>query len=112
MLLMMLAVVRRKSARFALGVTALALTILYVFSIEPVSNRMARSLEMPPLRTVRNDTTYDAAVLLGGMVDPRATDASGLAAYNENIERMLAAYDLVRTGRARNVIVSGGLYDA
>ncbi len=93
----------RRRALAVLGVAA-----LLFFSLEPVSNALFRSLESPPLRTVRPEATYDVAILLGGMADDRAEVTWGQRAFNDNNERLLETFDLLRTGKVRNAIVSGG----
>lgn len=87
------------------------LAVLHFFSIEPVANVLWRSLESPPLTTLRSEVTYDAVILLGGMVEVHATEGRDQIAFNDNVERMLATYDLLRTGRAQRMILSGGSPD-
>jgi uncharacterized SAM-binding protein YcdF (DUF218 family) len=89
-----------------------AALVLYVFSIEPVANGLTASLETPDATRVRADVTYDAVALLGGVVDDRATFSHGQRAYNDNVERLLVTYDLLRSGRARFAVISGGAVDA
>jgi uncharacterized SAM-binding protein YcdF (DUF218 family) len=88
-----------------------AALVLYVFSIEPVANALAASLETPDRATARTGVTYDAVVLLGGVVDDRATSTHRQPAYNDNVERLLVTYDLLRSGRARLAVISGGAVD-
>jgi uncharacterized SAM-binding protein YcdF (DUF218 family) len=101
-------VLRRRRPRAAplLVVAALALAVL--FSLEPVANSLTRSLETPRATTMHDGVTYDAALLLGGLVDERATESYGPPSYNDNAERMLTTFDLLRTGRVRYAVVSGG----
>lgn len=87
---------------------ALGLLVLLGFSEEPVSNALVRSLESPPLRTFRPGVTYDAVVLLGGLSEDRIAGTWGQRAFNDNSERLLQTFDLLRTGAAKNVIVSSG----
>jgi len=90
--------------------TSLAgLAILLVFSLEPVSNALIRSLESPPLRSVRSEVTYDVVILLGGVGDDRVEATWGERAFNDNNERLLETFDLLRSGKAKNAIVSGGV---
>jgi uncharacterized SAM-binding protein YcdF (DUF218 family) len=63
---------------------------------------------MPEGSTFRSDVTYDTVVLLGGVVDEAGTEGSGVPSYNDNVERLLVTYDLLRTNKARTVIISGG----
>jgi hypothetical protein len=58
-----------KSSSRRLWLSSSGLFLLLFFSLEPVSNALYRSLENPPLRTMRPDVTYDVAILLGGVVD-------------------------------------------
>jgi uncharacterized SAM-binding protein YcdF (DUF218 family) len=85
-----------------------AVLILYAASLWPVANGLERYLESGAERTMRPGTIYDAVVLLGGAVDHEATATSGVPSYNGGVERLLVTYDLLRTGRAKHVIVSGG----
>jgi uncharacterized SAM-binding protein YcdF (DUF218 family) len=97
----------RRRASAAVGVA-----ILILFSLEPVSNALWRSLEYPPLRTMRPEITYDVVVLLGGVVEDRAQATSRQRSFNDNNERLLETFDLLRKGTVHSAIVSGGLVDA
>ncbi len=112
LLLCLYAVPRKKPRRGQRWAALAAAGILYVFSIEPVANALARALETPTTRTVKVDVTYDAIVLLGGLVDDRATATFGATQYNEDVERLLVTFDWLRAGRAKTVIISSGAYDA
>lgn len=101
-----------KSSSRRLWLSSSGLFLLLFFSLEPVSNALYRSLENPPLRTMRPDVTYDVAILLGGVVDDRVQATSGQRAFNDNNERLLETFDLLRSGKARNAIVSGGSVSA
>ncbi len=92
---------RRISALLALGV-------LWFFSTAPVSKGLLRSLEVPVLRTVQPERVYDVAIVLGGLVDGWATEAFGETAYTESVERLHAGFELLRAGRVRYVLLSGG----
>src|SRR5439155_2260254 len=58
--------------------------------------------------TMKDDVTYDAVIVLGGFVDDAATRTWGVSTYSDAVERMLVSYDLLRTGRAKVAILSGG----
>ena len=90
----------------ALGLSGLA--VILFFSLAPVGNRIVWYLESSAKDTSRPSESYDAVVLLGGMVEDDATAAHRTTAYNEHIERLLVTFDLLRQNRAKNVIVSGG----
>ncbi len=97
-----------RSLRHSRWLSAGGLGVLLLFSLEPVSNALYRSLENPPLRTMRTGVTYDVVVLLGGVVDERVQATYGSRAFNDNNERLLETFDLLRKGAARYAIVSGG----
>ncbi len=94
--------------RLAFGCALAALAILAVFSSGVISDWLWRVLEAPAQSTLRAGVQYDAVIVLSGMVDAEATEAHGQPSYNNNIERLLSAYQLLRDGRAKNVLLSGG----
>lgn len=99
----------RKLPRWRRASPVVALAIAWGLSLEPVANALERSLEQPDETTMKDGETYDAVVLLGGLVDDRAMDGpASPRAYNDNVERMLVVYDLLRTNRAKEAIISGG----
>ena len=101
---------RRRARRWRRGraLTLGALALLLLFSIEPVANAILYSMEHDAPSTYRPDATYDVIVLLGGVTDEDVTDENGQPAYNENVERVLMTHRLLRDGKARFVIASGG----
>ena len=98
--------IRRRPAAAWLGAGALG--VLYLFSIEPVANVLTRFAEAPARRTERPGVTYDAAIVLGGAVDPAASRVSGDIQLSPAGDRVLAGYELFRSGRARNLLLSAG----
>jgi uncharacterized SAM-binding protein YcdF (DUF218 family) len=82
--------------------------MLWALSTDPVANRLWRSLETATVSTMKRDVTYDAVIVLGGLVQDEADEWTDQHSYNDSVERMLASYDLVRAGRARYVLASGG----
>jgi uncharacterized SAM-binding protein YcdF (DUF218 family) len=101
----------RRRARLAIGLQVLGLAVLYVFSIEPVAGALIRSTEAGVRATYRPEVVYDAVIVLGGGLDPDATEISGRPEYNSAGDRILRGYELLREGRARNVLLSGGTLD-
>lgn len=101
---------RRWRRRRAYGIAGLGVLILAGTS--PLSNAIMWRLERSTPSTYRPDATYDAVVLLGGLVDEEATAESGLPAYNDNVERMIMAHQLLREDKARIVIVSAAANEA
>jgi uncharacterized SAM-binding protein YcdF (DUF218 family) len=86
----------------------LGVLVLLFFSLEPVSNRLWRALEAPATKTFRADASYDVVILLGGVTDDRVEATWGQRAYNQNNERLLETFDLLRAGNAHYAIISGG----
>ena len=80
-------------------------------SSSPVASSLGWSLEHASKSTYRDDVTYDAVVLLGGVVDEETTRLSGQPSYNENVERVVLTHKLLRDGKARVVIISGAAVD-
>ena len=88
--------------------TLTGIVVLVAFSMEAVANRIELAVEQPAERTVRLDVTYDVVILLGGVSESRVGATWGQAAYNENTERFLETYDLLRSDKAKNAILSAG----
>lgn len=104
---------RRRSLRTwkrkrALGIAGVAL--LFVFSLQPVSEALMRAVERVPT-TYRPDVVYDAVILLGGVTDELVESQTGQPAYNDNVERLIETFRLLREGHAKIVIVSGAAMD-
>ena len=103
--LVLLAQGRRRRLGFGLCIAGLGL--LVVGSLPSVADRLWASLESQVPSSERPGETYDAIVLLGGMVSPLGSTKDA-PAWNDNIERLLTTRELLAQGRARAVIVSGG----
>jgi len=86
----------------------LGLAILFLFSLEPVSNRLLYRLEHLTPSTYDPGVTYDVVILLGGLGDERVAMETGQPAFNDNVERLIATHRLLADDRARFAIVSGG----
>jgi uncharacterized SAM-binding protein YcdF (DUF218 family) len=98
----------RRVRRLVRALPAAGMLLLYVSSLEPVANAVWRATEAPPITTEKADVRYDAVVVLGGMVEDKALALYGMPAYNGNIERLMAARELMVHDRARFVLLSGG----
>jgi uncharacterized SAM-binding protein YcdF (DUF218 family) len=109
LLLLAAAALSRARPRRAFVLAALGAAVLVAFSAAPVANRLDRLVESSARSTYRPDVVYDAVVVLGGMVDASAYRASGEGELDQHAERVLRAFELVRAGRARAVLLSGGL---
>jgi len=85
-----------------------AIAILVFFSLEPVSNALVRRVELSAQRTDRPATTYDAVILLGGMLQDRPTEWTGMPSYNEHAERVLTTFEVLHADHAKQAIISAG----
>jgi uncharacterized SAM-binding protein YcdF (DUF218 family) len=108
-LLLLLAALLLRRGRRGGVLAVLGVAVLVLFSSDVVADRVQRLAERSARNTFRPDVVYDAVVVLGGMVDAAASRASGNAELTEEADRLVRAFELVRVGRARNVIVSAGL---
>ncbi len=98
---------RRSQTSWAFAGAAVA--VLAIFSTDPVANAMQRAAERGARRTYRAGIVYDAVIVLGGMVDPAASRASGETEMDGGVDRLTRGFELLRAGRARHVLLSGGL---
>jgi uncharacterized SAM-binding protein YcdF (DUF218 family) len=106
--LLVAALLARRSPRRASALAALAAATLYASASPLVANAAARAVEAGAVRTARDGAIYEVAVVLSGSVDAAATAASGELQLGDAAERVLAAWELLREGRARHVLLSGG----
>jgi uncharacterized SAM-binding protein YcdF (DUF218 family) len=97
---------KRRRASLIAGVLGLA--VLLVFSAGGVAQSLWRTLESGAVKTARPDVIYDAVIVLSGMVEADSVETHHQPAYNDNVERLLTAFDLLRAGRVKNVLLSGG----
>ncbi len=109
LLLFLAAALLRRRRRLAWMLAAVGAAVLVLFSTDAVATRLERLAERGARSTFRPDVVYDAIVVLGGMVDGAASRASGETEFDERVDRLLRAYELLRAGRARNVLLSAGL---
>ena len=97
----------KQRRRLALGLIGGGLSVLLLSCLPLVSNGLWGSLENGVSSTMRADVTYDAVVLLGGVVSPQGSLKDD-PSWNDNIERLLEVRQLLITGKAKVAIVSGG----
>lgn len=97
---------RRPRAATALGLAGVA--VLITFSLEPVAGSLMRWTEAGAQATFTPGATYDAVIVLGGIVDPAACRRSGQIELMESVDRIVRAVALLRAGQARMVLLSGG----
>lgn len=103
--------VLRRRPRLSRGLTLAGLGVLYLFSTDVVSTLLTSVAESGAKDTSEPGVTYDAVIVLGGGLDPAATERTGRVEFNAASERVLKGFELVREGRARHVFISGGSLD-
>lgn len=108
-LVLALVALRRGKQHQAMGAVLLGVSVLVLFSLPSVSHRLWHALEADAPDTFKKDTTYDVVVLLGGAVIPGGTTRDE-ASWGDNIDRLIVTRELLHSGRARFVIVSGGVF--
>ena len=96
---------RRRAAPW---LVAAAGAVLYLFSVEPVADGLSWLAEAGVRSTMRPGVTYDAAIVLGGCIDPAASRESGQTELNAAGERAVAGFELFHSGRVRNLLLSAG----
>jgi uncharacterized SAM-binding protein YcdF (DUF218 family) len=81
---------------------------LWFFGTPAIADRLMSSLEdRYPYRTIAECPQADAAFVFGGMLGPRDHSGGGIA-WNEASERFDRALAIVKAGRARTLVLSGG----
>lgn len=106
-----LALLLRRRKALARSLWAASALVLLAFSTEPVANALHGWAESGATRTWKEAETYDAVIVLGGGVDPDAAATSGETELNAAAERALRGWELVRSGKARFVLLSAGTLD-
>lgn len=111
LLLLLAAALLRRRPRWPWALAGAGVAVLLIFSSGVVSGALVRHLERSAMRTVRPDVTYDAVIVLGGLVDGEATRASGEVQLSGAVERLLGGWRLLVDGRARHLLYSCGVID-
>ncbi len=97
----------RGKRRMGAAMVTMGLAAFVGLSLPAVSNRLWHAMEVDAVSTIRAEVTYDVVVLLGGTVASFGATPDTVS-WGDNVERLTVTYDLLRTGKARHVIVSGG----
>jgi uncharacterized SAM-binding protein YcdF (DUF218 family) len=101
------ALVLRGRVRAGVGVAATGAGLLLVFALPPVAQGLWSGLEADAERTFDPTRTYATVVLLGGTINPVGSTPTEIA-WNDNADRLLVVFDLLRTEKVARAIVSGG----
>jgi len=97
----------RRDARVMLF-AGLTFGTLYLSSVPWVAAKVVRLTENGARKTFREDQVYDAAIVLGGAVDAPAGARSGQLELNAAAERVVMAFSLYKSGKVKNLLISGG----
>ncbi len=99
----------QRKKRWATRLSFIALLLLYVLSIRPVSYAMLASLEKqyrPP--QFLNTQQYDAIVVLGGGIRPEGGTRPAAELGNNSLRRLVCGISYYRQGLAPYLVLSGG----
>lgn len=97
----------RRRWRSAL-IPAVAAGFLYLFGATPLPAWLQAGLEKPYAGVKIADLpAADAIVMLGGMLSPSTNDVFGMQ-FSFTVDRAIAAAELVRQGKAENLVLGGG----
>jgi uncharacterized SAM-binding protein YcdF (DUF218 family) len=107
LLLVAIAVLARRRPVLATVAGGTAGLLLYGFSVPAVANRLMEAVEAPARDTSRPGT-YDAVIVLSGMVDDLTSHASGRVELTGAADRIVAGFELLRQGRAGKILITGG----
>lgn len=100
----------RTKSRAAAWCALAAVALVWVFSSQPVADALTRRLESSAPSTQRAGAHYDAAIVLGGIANERAMRDTGQPAYNDAVDRLIAANRLFKGGKVDAIVVSGGCW--
>ena len=94
---------RRVTRRICFGA---GLFVLYAFSTRSVEGALMGAAERSAVDTRRAGVTYDAVIVLGGLV--RAPGPNGSVEFAEGVDRLTAAFGVLMRREARFAILAGG----
>ncbi len=103
---------RRGGRALAIRAPMVAAMLLYLMSLEPIANAIAYAVESSATTSYSVETTYDVAVVLGGVVHQNVSERRGVTDFNDAVDRVLAGYDLIRRERARHLLFASEPDDA
>ncbi len=106
--LLVAALVWRRRSRAAWTLVVLAAAVLEVFSTPRIAGALERATEAGARSTYRRDVVYDAAIVLGGIIDMEANERTGELELMEEGDRLVRAFELWRGGHVRSIVLSGG----
>ncbi len=99
---------RRRQFRWSATAGALAVA-LWIIGATPLPAKLLADLERPYVQFARNPPATDAVVMLGGTHDysPRTLLPMN---FGGSVDRVTTALELIRTGRAKALVLGGSYY--
>ena len=101
--------VYRKQYRWA-GINGAFVLLLFIFGSTPASRALVGTLEQPYRTGPDGNATADAVIVLGGFTSGGDEEPSGMD-VGEAFDRVLAGLELVKAGKAKQIIFGGGWYE-
>lgn len=97
---------KRKAPAIALAAVALVISLMS----SPLSGALLATLERPYARASLDDVpACDAVIVLGGGIAPSTNDVVGFT-FTDAGDRIIAAVELMRQGKAPVLVMGGGFY--
>ena len=81
--------------------------LLYLFSNSFLFDEVMRKWETKPPKNFSNQTVYDYAIVLGGVMS-YYDNKSKLVGFNRSVDRLMQAIKLYKKGRVRKIVFTGG----
>ena len=98
----------RRAPRFLRALLGVACALMLFCSTQVGTQLLQHAVERNAPRSMREGVTYDAVIVLSGFVSDEAMRRYPGPAYGNAVDRMLAGFELLRSGRARTAILTGG----
>jgi uncharacterized SAM-binding protein YcdF (DUF218 family) len=108
LLLLAAAFLLRRRGWVAWALVGTSAAVILVLSSEPVADRLMAFAEAPARSTYHPGTTYDAVIVLGGVLEAGPARPGRDPELSRAADRIVRGFELARDGHARNVLLSGG----
>lgn len=106
LILLVISILLRKR-RSGIRVLVIALVLFYLFSNRFLADEFIRAWEVPLTEESSPESSYDAAIVLGGSV-VNYDKSAGRLIFRRNADKLLQAIDLYHSGRVTYLMLSGG----
>ena len=102
--------VYRKQYRWA-GINGAFVLILFILGSTSASRALIGTLERPFLAGADANATADAVIVLGGFTSGGREEPAGMD-VGDAFDRVLAGLELVKSGRAKQIVFGGGWFES